>query len=129
MGSTAVLKSLIKKHNRNIVFLMETKRNNQKLKQISRVVGLMHIEVMESRGSSGGLALMWFEEVILKCKFKSKRVICCDVKDEKGNGLQHYCLPWHPILDGKAGFLEEFGGAGGTTKSPLDVGGRSKQSY
>lgn len=85
--SCGVLKSLIKKHNPNIVFLMETKGDYWKINQVRKAIGFTHSKVVEAKGNAGGIALLWTNEVRLKCSYNNDRLFCCDVEDELGNGI------------------------------------------
>jgi hypothetical protein len=58
-----------------LVFQKETKLASNKMAFIRQKVGLKNMFVMDSVGQSGGLALLWSEEVSLEIQNYSRRHI------------------------------------------------------
>lgn len=72
------LRDLWKKHKPDILFLSETKRNSGYLEKFKLHFGYNKLYTVEPRGSSGGLALFYNDEIKLEINYASNRVI--DVK-------------------------------------------------
>ena len=60
-----VLADLVRKQGPKISFLMETKLTKTELEPIQRELNFHSMIVVPSRGRSGGLALMWKDDVLL----------------------------------------------------------------
>ena len=60
-----VLANLVRKQGPKILFLMETKLTKTELEPIQRELNFHSMTVVPSRGRSGGLALMWKDDVLL----------------------------------------------------------------
>ncbi|KAL0345924.1 UNVERIFIED_CONTAM: hypothetical protein Sradi_4423700 [Sesamum radiatum] len=79
------LQDLVRKHNPLLFFLIETKCNAKKLESIKRSLEMYGVNV-DSKGKSGGLALLWSTEVFVNLMgFSSNhidaRVRLYDTKD------------------------------------------------
>lgn len=77
------LKSLIKKHQPQCVFLMETKCNAIQMKRLCKTLGFERFIFTEARGLAGGYIIMWMEGINLKCRWKTDKVIYCDMLDQQ----------------------------------------------
>ena len=60
-----VLVDLVRKQGPKILFLMETKLTKTEMEPIQRELNFHSMTVVPSRGRSGGLALMWKDDVLL----------------------------------------------------------------
>jgi hypothetical protein len=58
-----------------MVFLMETKMRKQKIEMIRSLLGYPNMVVVDCKGKSGGLALMWNEDVDVEIQNFSQRHI------------------------------------------------------
>jgi exonuclease III len=59
----------------DVVFLSETHLDNAKADKVRRRAGFDHKAVFESEGTSGGLLLMWKEEVKIQVNSVSKIIL------------------------------------------------------
>lgn len=66
------LKEVVKKKDLKIVFLMETKSNDEWMVMVCDKCGFKHGLFVPSDGSSGGLAMLWKENVVLHVQTFSK---------------------------------------------------------
>lgn len=56
---------LVKEKRPMMVFLMETKLQKEKMERIRHILGFPNMFVVDCVGKSGGLALLWREEIIV----------------------------------------------------------------
>ena len=56
------LRDLLRSTSPNLVFLIETKLNGDKARDVGRKMGYQNIIVVESIGCSSGLILMWKDD-------------------------------------------------------------------
>ena len=68
----------------DVFFLSETHLDNAKADKVRRRAGFDHKAVFESEGMSGGLLLMWKEEVKIQVNSVSKNYIDVTVNEEGG---------------------------------------------
>jgi exonuclease III len=54
---------LVKTKKPNLVFLMETKSRNKRMETVRVRIGFANLFVVECIGKSGGLALLWNDEI------------------------------------------------------------------
>ncbi|XP_042988754.1 uncharacterized protein LOC122316289 [Carya illinoinensis] len=57
--TVSFLKLLVKEKNPSMIFLMETKCGKGRLEEVRRILGFESCLTVESRGSAGGLAILW----------------------------------------------------------------------
>lgn len=62
------LTSLVRREALKVVFLMETKCDRKKMEEIRDRIGFMGCFVVDCVGRSGGLCLLWNEEVTVSIK-------------------------------------------------------------
>ena len=65
LWSVNALKEVVRREDPNIVFLMETKSNEDWMVMVRDKCGFKHGLFVASNGSSGGLAMLWKETVKL----------------------------------------------------------------
>lgn len=87
MDMFMALKNLVRKHNPQCLFLMETKGNKEWVSKIVRTLGFSGHEIVEANGLVEGLAFYWTEEVEVNCIWTTGRAICCNVKSK---GIDEY---------------------------------------
>ncbi|XWS44745.1 hypothetical protein CRYUN_Cryun15aG0073700 [Craigia yunnanensis] len=78
------LKELVKQEDPHVIFLYETKLHVNKLDVIRRKCKMDACVGVSFEGSSGGLAMLWTEEVKLKLLSFSNRHIDMRVEGEQG---------------------------------------------
>lgn len=76
---------MVKEKQPNFVFLVETLSMKTSLERIRIRLGFDDLFVVEPIGRSGGLALLWKEEMDLELYNYSRYHINAIVKDEDGN--------------------------------------------
>ncbi|KAA3484396.1 reverse transcriptase [Gossypium australe] len=76
------LRFLIKQHHPQLVFLMETKLNKQRMGTVRRRCGFDFGIEVEAEGSKGGLCLAWKKDLDVKLKSFSKWHIDVLIKEE-----------------------------------------------
>ena len=69
-----VLKELYRKYDPDFVFLMETKKNH-KMEKFRKRMGFGESMYVEPEGLSGGLALWWKKEVMVRVLIGNKNLI------------------------------------------------------
>ena len=62
------LQSLVKTQGPEVLFLMETKLNSREMESIQVLLGFNNMFVVPSHGRSGGLAMLWRQEVGLEIR-------------------------------------------------------------
>ncbi|KAA3477433.1 reverse transcriptase [Gossypium australe] len=77
------LRFLLKQHNPNMVFFMETKIDDKRMERIRRRSGFVNGIDVGAEGSRGGLCLAWREEIKVSLKTFSKNHI--DILIEESN--------------------------------------------
>ncbi|KAJ1388855.1 Endonuclease/exonuclease/phosphatase [Sesbania bispinosa] len=70
---------LCKKFRPAIVFLMETKSNQDRMKSVQRKLKFTGLHCVESRGLSGGLCLLWDDSVDIEVDEANQNVIRADI--------------------------------------------------
>ena len=87
--SVNALKDVIKREDPKIVFLMETKSNEDWIVMVRDKCGFKHGIFVSNNGSSGGLAMLWKEEVLLHIQSFSISHIDALVDDGNEVGKWH----------------------------------------
>ena len=72
----------MRRYNPKMVFLMETKAKNRRMKRIRNRLGFANGLYVPCVGRSGGLALIWTREVDIEIKSYSKNHIDTVVKEQ-----------------------------------------------
>lgn len=80
------LKRLVRKHNPQGLFLMETKCGEVKIGNVCRNLGFDHWVSVDAKGTAGGLVIMWSEDLALEIIWKKDGVICGEITDDGGLG-------------------------------------------
>ncbi|XP_042944769.1 uncharacterized protein LOC122278652 [Carya illinoinensis] len=80
------LHDLVKKEGPDIMFLQETKVSSRIMDRVKYQVGLHNCLTVDCEGRSGGLSLLWRQEVELTIKSFSKHHIDAEVKDSDNKG-------------------------------------------
>ena len=80
--------SLRKKYDPQFLFLMETKNKKEKLEMLRRRNGFEDACYVDPKGLSGGLAVWWKEQGVVKVLGKNKNLIDMQVED-MGYGIQY----------------------------------------
>lgn len=57
------LRSIVKTHSPNCVFLLEKKSGSNHIEWVCRMLGFNNFKMVEARGIAGGLVLMWTDDV------------------------------------------------------------------
>ena len=81
------LRRMVKVKRPTLVFMMETKLRQRKMEKIRCSLGFHNLFVVDSIGKSGGLALLWKEEVGLEIQNYRRRHIQAIVKNPVGDRL------------------------------------------
>ena len=81
----------------DIMFLMETRLNKDKGKNILEKCGFMEGWEVPREGLSGGLLLGWMSTHKLSIQYSSKHLIHADLIDNRGNPLSISFIYGHPI--------------------------------
>ena len=79
-ASVNYLYSLVRKYKPDCLFLMETKGKKDVMERLSRKLRYYNFEIVEATESAGGLIMMWKEDLLMSCVWKTKRIICCKLK-------------------------------------------------
>lgn len=70
---------MVKENNPNILFLIETKCNKNKLENLRVKLRYGGLFIVDSVGRSGGLALFWREDVLLEIQnFHINAIVKCE---------------------------------------------------
>ncbi|XP_042964722.1 uncharacterized protein LOC122298944 [Carya illinoinensis] len=80
---------LVKEKVPQVVFISETKCNREKVEKIRNRLGLANSFVVESRGRSGGLAMMWSEKTYASLFSYSIHHISLEACNEEGGSKYH----------------------------------------
>lgn len=56
----------------------------QRMEKVCRQLRFHNFEMVEAKGSVGGLLLMWTDEVRIKVDWKNDQVMCCGMLDHDG---------------------------------------------
>jgi exonuclease III len=85
-----------------ILFLCETKLNQQRMEWLRWKLGLTHMVVKDCVGQgSGGLAMFWRDGVNLKARLKSKYHIDAEITEEDGSKWRFTGIYGEPKLEGR----------------------------
>lgn len=60
---------------------METKCEMRKMERVCRRLKYPNYFIVEARGTVGGMAIMWKDEVNIECIWHSDKILNCSVKD------------------------------------------------
>jgi hypothetical protein len=91
------LRQMVKEKRPKVVFIMETKKYNQRLDFLKIKLGMDNMFVVDSVGRSGGLVLLWKEDVNLNIQNYSRRHINALVKTGGGDlEWKLTCFYGHP---------------------------------
>ncbi|XP_042988728.1 uncharacterized protein LOC122316263 [Carya illinoinensis] len=80
---------LVKEKVPQVVFISETKCNRERVEKIRNKLGLAHSFVVESRGKSGGLAMMWSENTYASLFSYSRHHNSLELSTEEGASKCH----------------------------------------
>ena len=75
------LTALVQSYHPKLVFLLETRQSEQKMKNLSWRIGLKGCLAMGSDGNSGGIALFWDESISIKLIGMCNRIIDVTVQE------------------------------------------------
>ena len=78
------LQSLVKTQGPGVLFLMETKLDSGEMESIRVLLGFNNMFVIPSHGRSGGLVMLWRQEMGLEIRNYSRHHIDCGVSDTEG---------------------------------------------
>lgn len=78
------LRSLLKTNNPQCLFLSETKGNLLKFKSLHKKLGFDFAEIVDAKGTAGGLIFLWKQEIDVSIVWKSFDTFCCTVKNREG---------------------------------------------
>ncbi|KAF3437430.1 hypothetical protein FNV43_RR20183 [Rhamnella rubrinervis] len=94
-----VLRILITRYNPSCVFLMETKSGKARMKKLGGHLGFQKVEIVEARGSAGGLAFFWKENCKIDPIWSTDRMICLKASDIDGSKecymFSCHCTPYY----------------------------------
>lgn len=74
-----MMKSLVRRHHPSCIFLCETKSNRNRLERVCRRLGFHNAEIVEAKGSAGGLCLMWTDDYNIRISWSSDQIVCRNV--------------------------------------------------
>lgn len=77
---------MVKKHNPQCVFLMETKRGSDRLDKLAWRLGYEKMSMVEAQCCAGGIAILRLDELGIDCLWKIEKLICCELKPP-GRGI------------------------------------------
>ncbi|XP_042983334.1 uncharacterized protein LOC122312737 [Carya illinoinensis] len=80
---------LVKEKVPQVVFISETKCNRERVEKIRNILGLTHSFVVDSRGKSGGLAMLWSENTNASLFSYSRHHISLELLSEEGASKCH----------------------------------------
>lgn len=69
------------------MFLMETKSGKVKMERVGRKLGYFNSLIVDAKGTSWGIALLWTNDFRFDCNWSSERVINEVISDEHGTNL------------------------------------------
>lgn len=103
------LRCLVKFHCPNCDFLIETKCGAEQMERVARMLGFNNFEIVEARGTAGGLILMWTDDVNIEMEWKSDRIIGCDILDyDRVKRWSIFACHGTPYNSEKRTFWEDF---------------------
>ncbi|XP_043710063.1 uncharacterized protein LOC122658959 [Telopea speciosissima] len=97
------LKHVSKSETPDMMFLIETKSNGERLWTLKRRMKYHEVYAINAVGASGGLALFWHQNIKVKIMFADARVIDCEVSSEQGNKFFLTCVYGDPVKSQRQG--------------------------
>lgn len=97
--------NLVKNFSPSCLFLSETKGNYWKLAHWVNKLGYDNVKVVEPRGLSGGLLLIWREDCNIRVEWQQENAICYTICDaDKKDVWRMYGCYGPPSFSGKRRF-------------------------
>lgn len=85
-----VLWHLVKKHKPHCLFLLETKTSSSRINNIRNSLSFTNSEIIEAKGTAGGMVLMWSDDLQLMIDWTSHRIISGVIRGL--DGKDSWCL-------------------------------------
>lgn len=73
------LKDVVKLHHPDVLFLSETKSSKRKMESLRVALNFKNAMIIESRGLSGGLCLLWSEDTHITIRSFSRNHVDCNI--------------------------------------------------
>lgn len=117
------LRSLISSHQPDFIFLSETKCNSSfDMSSLSISLSFDRVEFVPSRGTAGGLVLMWHDVVNLTVIFSNENIINCVIQEDSDiPDWQFTCLYDPPVPGLRAQFWDSLADIGTAFTGPWNI--------